>query len=211
MASSRSSSAPPSASPRRRPPSIPAVAATDRRASPVDAFILAKLDENGLPHSAPADRSTLVRRLYLDLIGIPPSPAEVDAFVADKSPHAERALVERLLSSPHYGERMAQNWLDLARYADSNGFQQDGDTWQWIWRDWVVKALNEDLPFDQFTIEQLAGDLLPGASPEQLIATGFHRNTMINEEGGVDPLEFRRKNLLQEGRPQATGTPRYWQ
>jgi hypothetical protein len=123
----------------------------------------------------------------LDLIGLPPTPEEVDAFVADQAPDAYEKLVNRLLSSPRYGERMALPWLDAARYADSNGFQQDGDTFQWLWRDWVVQALNADMPFDRFSIEQLAGDLLPNPTNDQLIATGFNRNHLLNGEGGRDP------------------------
>ncbi|MFM8706819.1 MAG: DUF1549 domain-containing protein, partial [Planctomycetia bacterium] len=133
----------------------------------IDRFVLAKLETAGLRPSPEADRATLIRRLHADLVGLPPTPEEVDAFVADPDPAAYDKLVDRLLSSPHYGERMALAWLDAARYADSNGFQQDGDTWQWIWRDWVVKALNADMPFDRFSTEQLAGDLLPDATTDQ--------------------------------------------
>jgi hypothetical protein len=129
-------------------------------------------------------------------VGLPPTPEEVDAFVADPDPQAYEKLVDRLLASPHYGERMALPWLDAARYADSNGFQQDGDTWQWIWRDWVVKALNADMPFDRFSIEQLAGDLLPGATIEQKIASGFNRNHLLNGEGGAIPEEQRFNTLF---------------
>jgi hypothetical protein len=138
----------------------------------------------------------LIRRLCIDLTGLPPTPQEVDAFAADADPKAYEKLVDRLLASPHYGERMALSWLDAARYADSNGFQQDGDTWQWIWRDWVVRALNTDLPFDQFTIWQLAGDLLPNATAEQKIASGFNRNHLLNGEGGAIPEEQRWVNLF---------------
>ncbi len=138
----------------------------------------------------------MIRRLFIDLTGLPPTPKEVDAFVADADPEAYEKLVDRLLASPHYGERMALPWLDAARYADSNGFQQDGDTWQWIWRDWVVQALNADLPFDQFTIWQLAGDLLPNATTEQKIATGFNRNHLLNGEGGAIAEEQRWVNLF---------------
>ena len=141
--------------------------------------------------SAPADKLSLVRRVYLDLIGLPPTPEEADAFAADGRRGAYERLVDRLLASPHYGERWARRWLDLARYADTNGYEKDRDRSIWPYRDWVIRALNADMPFDQFTIEQLAGDMLPGATQDQLIATGFHRNTMLNEEGGIDPLEFR--------------------
>ena len=159
--------------------------------NPIDRFVVAKLEAEGLEPSAEADRATLIRRLSADLIGLPPTPAEVDAFVADADPQAYDKLVERLLSSRHYGERMALPWLDAARYADSNGFQQDGDTWQWMWRDWVVRALNTDLPFDQFTIWQLAGDLLPDATTDQKIASGFNRNHLLNGEGGAIAEEQR--------------------
>lgn len=172
-------------------PADPVVTRTDWPRNPIDRFVLAKLESSGLQPSPEADRATLIRRLSIDLAGLPPKPEEVDAFVADQSPDAYEKLVDRLMASPHYGERMALSWLDAARYADSNGFQQDGDTWQWIWRDWVVKALNEDLPFDQFTIWQLAGDLLPDATDEQKIASGFNRNHLLNGEGGAIAEEQR--------------------
>jgi hypothetical protein len=159
--------------------------------NPIDYFVLARLEAAGLKPSPPADKYALVRRVYLDLIGLPPTLAEADAFVNDSSPNAYEALVDRLLKSPHYGERWARRWLDLARYADTNGYEKDRPRVMWLYRDWVIKALNNDLPFDQFTVEQLAGDRLPGATMDQKIATGFHRNTMLNEEGGADPLEFR--------------------
>lgn len=163
-------------------------------ANPIDAFIRAKLKEQGLAPSPPADAATLVRRLYLDLVGLPPKPAEVDAFVQAAARDRDAAIqttVDALLASPQYGERWARRWLDLARYADTNGYEKDRPRSIWPYRDWVVHALNADMPFDQFTIEQIAGDMLPGATVEQRIATGFHRNTMLNEEGGIDPLEFR--------------------
>lgn len=172
-------------------PAEPAVQRADWVRTAIDRFVLAKLEAEGLAPSVEADRATLIRRLCIDLIGLPPTPAEVDAFVADTDPQAYDKLVERLLSSRHYGERMALPWLDAARYADSNGFQQDGDTWQWMWRDWVVRALNADLPFDQFTIWQLAGDLLPEATTDQKIASGFNRNHLLNGEGGAIPEEQR--------------------
>jgi hypothetical protein len=162
----------------------------------VDRFVLAKLEAAGLRPSPEADRATLIRRLHADLVGLPPTPEEVDAFVSDPDPAAYEKLVDRLLSSPHYGERMALAWLDAARYADSNGFQQDGDTWQWIWRDWVVKALNADMPFDRFSTEQLAGDLLPDATTDQKVATGFNRNHLLNGEGGAIAEEQRFNNLF---------------
>ena len=177
-------------------PEPPAVGRREWIRNPIDAFVLAKLEAAGLEPSPEADRATLIRRLHADLVGLPPTPAEVDAFVADGSPDAYERLVDRLLASPHYGERQALAWLDAARYADSNGFQQDGDTWQWIWRDWVVTSLNADLPFDRFSTEQLAGDLLPDATLEQKIATGFNRNHLLNGEGGAIPEEQRFNNLF---------------
>ena len=137
-----------------------------------------------------ADRITLIRRVTLDLTGLPPTPAEVDVFLADSSPDAYLKLVDRLLQSPRYGERMAVDWMDAARYADTNGFQVDRDREMWPWRDWVVDAFNHNLPFDRFTTEQLAGDLLPNPTREQRVATGMHRNSMMNEEGGIIPEEF---------------------
>ena len=152
--------------------------------NPIDRFVAAKLDAYGLEPSPEASRETLIRRLSLDLTGLPATPAEIDAFLADTAPDAYDKVVDRLLASPHYGERMALPWLDAARYADSNGFQQDGDTYQWVWRDWVVAAMNADMPFDRFTVEQLAGDLLPDATREQRLATAFIRNSLLNGEGG---------------------------
>ncbi len=172
-------------------PEPPEVAQSDWVRNPIDQFVLEKLESLGLKPSPEADRSTLIKRLYADLVGLPPSIEEVRAFVGDPAPDAYERLVDRLLSNKHYGERMALPWLDAARYADSNGFQQDGDTWQWIWRDWVVKALNEDMPFDDFTTWQLAGDLLPNATNEQKIATGFNRNHLQNGEGGAIAEEQR--------------------
>ncbi|MFO1481779.1 MAG: PSD1 and planctomycete cytochrome C domain-containing protein [Verrucomicrobiaceae bacterium] len=156
----------------------------------IDRFVLSRLEAEGLSPSAEATKEALIRRVTLDLTGLPPTLAEVDAFVSDASPQAFEKVVERLLRSPRYGERMAVDWLDAARYADSNGYQVDRDRELWPWRDWVIRAFNDNKRFDQFTIEQLAGDLLPGASLEQKIATGFHRNHMLNEEGGVLADEF---------------------
>ncbi len=173
-----------------RPPEPP-VKRVEWIRTPIDRFVLAKLEADDFPPSPEADRSTLLKRLSIDLTGLPPTPEEVDAFLADQSDKAYETVVERLLASPHYGERMALGWLDAARYADSNGFQQEGDTWQWIWRDWVVKAMNEDLTFDKFTIWQLAGDLLPDATTDQKIATGFNRNHLLNGEGGAIAEEQR--------------------
>ena len=177
-------------------PVEPKVIDTDWVRNPIDRFVLSKLEAEGWCVSPEADRATLIKRLSIDLTGLPPTPMEVDAFLADPDPQAYEQLVDRLLESRHYGERMALPWLDAARYADSNGFQQDGDTWQWIWRDWVVRALNEDLPFDQFTIWQLAGDLLPDATMDQKIASGFNRNHLLNGEGGAIPEEQRFVNLF---------------
>ena len=180
-------------------PVRPAVPVVNNKAwvrNPIDAFVLARLESAGLEPSVEADRATLIKRLSIDLIGLPPTPAEVKAFVSDQSPDAYSKLVDRLLASPHFGERLALGWLDAARYADSNGFQQDGDTWQWIWRDWVVRALNADLPFDQFSTWQLAGDLLPNATTDQKIASGFNRNHMLNGEGGAIAEEQRFVNLF---------------
>ena len=162
----------------------------DAKAS-IDQFIRERLEKEGLKPSPEADPYTLVRRVYLDLTGLPPTPAEADAFVNDKAPEAYEKLVDALLASKQYGERWARRWLDLARYADTNGFEKDRPRQIWPYRDWVVKALNDDMPFDQFSIKQLAGDMLPNATPEDIIATGFHRNTMLNEEGGIDPNEYR--------------------
>lgn len=159
-------------------------------AGPIDAFIGSRLLTAGLTPSAAADRATLVRRLSLDLTGLPPSPEEVDAFRNDSSEDAYERVVDRLLASPHFGERMALDWLDAARYADTNGYQVDRDREAWPWRDWVINAFNTNMPFDQFTLEQIAGDLLPDSTIDQRIATGFHRNHMMNEEGGIIPEEF---------------------
>ncbi len=159
-------------------------------AHPIDNFILDRLNRKGLKPSPEADPFTLVRRLYLDLTGLPPTPEEADAFV-NSSHQSYEALVDRLLASKTYGERWARRWLDLARYADTNGYEKDRPRNVWPYRDWVVRALNDDMQFDQFTIKQLAGDMLPHPSPDDLVATGFHRNTMLNEEGGIDPNEFR--------------------
>jgi Protein of unknown function (DUF1553)/Protein of unknown function (DUF1549)/Planctomycete cytochrome C len=159
--------------------------------NPIDQFVLAKLEANGLQPSPEADRAVLIKRLYADLIGLPPTPEQLAAFVNSTDPKAYENLVDQLMQSQNYGERMALPWLDAARYADSNGFQQDGDTWQWMWRDWVVKALNDNLPFDQFTIWQLGGDLLPDATVEQKIASGFNRNHLLNGEGGAIAEEQR--------------------
>jgi mono/diheme cytochrome c family protein len=167
-------------------------------AFPIDAFIAARLAKEGLRPSPEAPRETLIRRVTLDLTGLPPTPTEVDAFLADKSPKAFETVVDRLLASPRYGERMVWEWLDAARYADSNGYQGDQERTMWPWRDWAVKAFNENLPFDQFTVWQLAGDLLPDATRDQKLATGFLRNHMINGEGGRIAEENRIEYLFDQ-------------
>jgi hypothetical protein len=177
--------------PQQVPPPAASASQAVRVRGPIDAFIQAQLDSSGLKAAPEADRYTLIRRVCLDLVGLPPTPEEADAFVDDPSPDAYERLVDRLLASPHYGERWARRWLDLARYADTNGYEKDRTRSIWPYRDWVIGALNADMPFDQFTIKQLAGDMLPNASIDDRVATGFHRNTMLNEEGGIDPLEYR--------------------
>ncbi|MGC8668911.1 MAG: PSD1 and planctomycete cytochrome C domain-containing protein [Chthonomonadales bacterium] len=181
--------------PPRRPP-LPQVKRRDWCRNGIDFFVLARLEKEHLLPSPPASKSTLLRRVSLDLTGLPPTPAELDAFLADRSPNAYEKVVDRLLASPHFGERWARPWLDMARYADTNGYEKDARRSMWPYRDWVIAAFNQDMPFNQFTIQQIAGDLLPGATRDQLIATGFHRNTMINEEGGVDREEQRWLTLV---------------
>ena len=175
--------------PPKRPP-LPAVKQKAWPQNPVDRFILARLEQAGLTPSPEADRRTLIRRVTLDLTGLPPIPAEVDAFLADHKPGAYERVVDRLLQSPHYGERMALNWLDLARYADTHGYHIDSQREMWRWRDWVIDAYNHNMPYDRFVIEQLAGDLLPNATLSQKIATGFNRNHPITFEGGAIPEEY---------------------
>ena len=175
---------------RQPPPSL----AVDRSAwakNAVDVFVAARQVESGVVPSSQAPKATLLRRVSLDLTGLPPSPAQIAAFVSDTSPDAFERVVDRLLQSPHYGERWGRHWLDTARYADSDGYSHDAGRSMWPYRDWVIDATNRDLSFDQFVVEQLAGDLLPGATLAQRIATGFHRNTQINTEGGVDKEQFR--------------------
>lgn len=164
--------------------------------NPIDGFVLARLEKEGLRPSARASKTTLLRRLSLDLTGLPPTPREVDAFLSDQSPNAYRTQVERLLASPHYGEKWGRWWLDAARYADSDGYEKDKQRQVWFYRDWVIGALNHDMPYNRFVIEQVAGDLLPGATQDQRVATGFLRNSMINEEGGIDPEQFRMEAMF---------------
>jgi hypothetical protein len=171
-------------------PEVPHVQAASWVRNPIDAFILERLEREGLKPAPEADRITLIRRLSLDLTGLPPTPAEVDAFVKDTSPQAFEKVVDRLLASPRYGERMAIRWLNAARYADTNGYQSDGERYMWRWRDWVIDAFNSNMSFRQFTIEQIAGDLLPHPTLEQKIATGFNRNHRGNAEGGIIPEEY---------------------
>ncbi len=162
----------------------------------IDNFILARLEKEGLKPASEASCTTLMRRVSLDLTGLPPTSEDADAFCADESPDAYEKIVDQLLASPSFGERWASMWLDLARYADSKGYEKDGPRVIWKFRDWIINAFNRDLPFDQFTIEQLAGDLLPDPTEDQLIATAFHRNTMNNDEGGTDDEEFRVASVM---------------
>ena len=171
-------------------PELPAVKDRKWPRNAIDYFTLARLEKEKLKPNPEADKPTLIRRVTFDLTGLPPTIQEVDDFLADKSPSAYEKLVDRLLASPHYGERMAQNWLDLARYADTSGYHFDGVRFMWLWRDWVIKAFNDNKPYDEFTVEQLAGDLLPKPTLAQRVATGFVRNNMTNDEGGADPDEY---------------------
>src|SRR5262245_39246309 len=171
-------------------PSLPAVKDKTWSRNAIDSFVLAKLEQEGLKPSIEADRATLIRRIALDLTGLPATPQEIDNFVSDPSPNAYERVVDRLLASSRYGERMAYRWLDAARYADTNGYQLDGEREMWRWRDWVIQAFNRNMPFDQFVIEQLAGDLLPNPTLEQRIATAFNRNHRGNSEDGLVPEEF---------------------
>jgi hypothetical protein len=185
-------------------PAIPAVKNQAWPRNPIDNFILARLEQAGLQPAPEASKETLLRRVYLDLIGLPPSVKEIDEFLNDRSPDAYETVVEKLLASKHYGERWARLWLDLARYADSNGYEKDRPRVMWKYRDWVINALNADMPFDQFTIEQIAGDMLPNPTIDQKIATGFHRNTLLNQEGGVDDEEARFETLIDRVNTTAT-------
>jgi hypothetical protein len=179
-----------------RRPALPEVHSAAWVRTPIDAFVLAKLKTEKLPPAPEAAKTTLLRRLSLDLIGLPPTIAEMDAFLADKRPDAYSRQVERLLASPHYGERWGRLWLDAARYADSDGFEKDKPRFIWHYRDWVVQAFNDDLPYDQFVIRQMAGDQLPQPTQDDLVATGFLRNSMLNEEGGADPEQFRMEEIV---------------
>jgi hypothetical protein len=188
---------------KRQPPPTVKDGAWPRNA--IDHFVLRRLEDNGIRPAPPADRTTLIRRLYLDLLGLPPEVRDVDAFRADTRPDAYEKLVDRLLASPHFGERWGRHWLDLARYADSDGYEVDKvRPHAWYWRDWVIRAVNDDMPFDRFTIEQLAGDLLPGAGFAQKLATGFHRQTLTNNEGGIDKEEYRVKAVMDRATTTAT-------
>jgi mono/diheme cytochrome c family protein len=180
-----------------RRPTPPAVKDSKWVRNDIDRFVLARLEAAGVAPSAEAARSTLLRRLSLDLTGLPPTPEDVAHFAKDTSAEAYEKQVDRLLASPHFGENWARHWLDLARYADTDGYEKDlPRPFAWRWRNWVIDAINRDLPYDQFTIDQIAGDLLPNATLEQRVATGFHRNTLINREGGIDVEEDRAKSVV---------------
>lgn len=186
-------------------PDVPAVRNSAWVRNPIDRFILARLERESIAPSPEAPKTVLVRRLSLDLTGLPPTPTQVAEYLGDTAPGAYERLVDRLLASPHYGEQRARAWLDLARYGDSDGLEKDRTRpWSWRWRDWVINAFNTDTPFDRFTVEQLAGDLLEKPIQDQLIATGFHRNTLSNREGGTDPEESRFEQLVN--RTNTTGT-----
>src|SRR5262249_54469401 len=169
---------------------LPKVSNPEWPRNPLDNFILARLDREGLAPSLEASREILLRRVTLDLTGLPPTPAELDAFLNDKSANAYEKVVDRLLASNRYGERMAERWLDGARYADSNGYQYDGERFMWRWRDWVIDSFNRNQRFDRFTLEQIAGDMLPNATLSQKMATGFNRNHRANTEDGIIPEEY---------------------
>ena len=183
---------------------LPQVANKALVQNPIDHFILKELESAGLSFSEKADKETLIRRIYLDLIGLPPTPEAVDEFLNDNSPEAFEKVVDHLLASPNFGERWAWDWLDAARYSDTNGFQGDPVRKMWPWRDWVVNAINANMPYDQFTIEQLAGDLIPNATMDQILATAFNRNHMYNGEGGRIAEETRVENVFD--RLETTGT-----
>ncbi|HLK17146.1 MAG TPA: DUF1549 domain-containing protein, partial [Fimbriimonadaceae bacterium] len=175
---------------------LPEIQDTRWPRNPIDNFVLAKLEERNMHPSPEADKATLLRRASLDVTGLPPTPEELKAFLADKSPKAYEHEVDRLLASPRYAERMAMDWMDYARYADSNGYQSDWERFQWRWRDWVIDAFNQNMPYTDFIVKQLAGDLLPNATLDDKIATGFGRNHRINTEGGVIAEEWRTENVI---------------
>ena len=177
-------------------PAIPKLQENNWIHNGIDSFVLQRLHKEGLTPSETAAKATLIRRVYLDMLGIPPTIDEISEFQHNDSPAAYEQMVDRVLSSPRYGERWGRHWLDLARYADSNGFTIDGPREIWKYRDWVINAFNADLPFDQFTHEQMAGDLIPNRTTNQLIATGFHRNTLINQEGGTSDEQFRVESVV---------------
>ena len=177
-------------------PEVPEVAQKDWGRNPIDPFVLARLEKENLSPAPEAQKVQLLRRVTFDLTGLPPTLEEMDTFLADTSANAYEKVVDRLLASPHYGERMAMDWLDVARYADSHGYHADGYRMMWPWRDWVIKAFNENLPFDQFVTWQMAGDLLPDATQEQILATGFHRNHPASSESGIVPEEYRLENVF---------------
>ena len=177
-------------------PTLPDTKQNDWVKNPIDAFVLEKLFQNKLSPSKAADKAVWLRRVSLDLIGLPPTIEEVDAFVADESNNAYEKQIERLLASPHFGERWARIWLDAARYADSDGYEKDKPREMWFYRDWVIDAFNQDMPYDQFIIEQIAGDQFPNANQSNIVATGYLRNSMVNEEGGADPEQFRMEAMF---------------
>ncbi len=184
---------------------VPAVQRQDWGRNPIDAFILARLEKEGVQPSPEASKTTLLRRVSIDLTGLPPTRQEVVEFLSDNSPEAYEHVVDRLLASPHYGEKWARQWLDLARYADSDGYEKDlVRPWAWRYRDWVIRALNSDMPFDQFTRDQIAGDLAPNATTQQRIATGFHRNVLVNREAGVDRAEARFEQMVNRTNTMST-------
>ena len=185
-------------------PELPAVKNESWIRTPIDGFILARLEKEGLAPSPETDKATLLRRVTFDLTGLPPTLAELKSFLADTSANAYEKVVDRLLASPHYGERMSVPWLDLARYSDTHGYHIDSAREMWPWRDWVIQAFNHNMPYDQFTVEQIAGDLLPNATQAQQIATGFNRNHMINFEGGAIPEEYQNEYIVD--RIEATST-----
>ncbi len=185
-------------------PALPAVKENAWVRNAIDRFVLARLESESLRHSTEADPATLLRRVTLDLTGLPPTPAETQAYLTDSSPNAYEKVVDRLLASPRYAERMAIRWLEAARYADTNGYQSDGPRDMWRWRDWVIDAFDKDMPFDRFTVEQIGGDLLPNATVSQKVASGFHRNHRTSAEGGIVDEEFRVEGVADRAATTAT-------